>query len=300
MVRYLLILSAVIFSVSLSTAGSLENPPQRGNWQLIDQTVAVVNGEPILLSDIRLYQLLFAERDFKRALDKLINIYLVAQYAQSQGLQIPPQKVNQIIEHFARSQGITVEQLYRELEKLGLGGAVFTNFIEKYNLYIGAIELFVLKPLRENKGQLELLIAAREPKAEPVYTLEILRIPKKVAEKNEELLLSMDIQKVAKKLHLEPIKITTPLRALKPQIAQTVKRLSPGQTDFAEDKNYLYLVKVDRVEYKIPKGAREEIVKQIEEEKIEEFIKNLKENSVIKVLPEALKALGISPQRFGR
>ena len=297
MVRYLLLLLAFIGSIGISTAGTLENTPQSGKWQLTDQTVAVVNGEPILLSDIRLYQLLFGERDFKRALDKLINIYLVAQYAQSQGLQIPPQKVSKIVEHFARSQGITVEQLYRELEKMGLGGAVFNNFIEKYNLYIGAIELFVLKPLRENKGQLELLIAAREPKAEPVYTLEILRIPKEVAEKNEELLLSMDIQKVAKELNLEPIKITTPLRALKPQIAQTVKRLSPGQTDFAEDRNYLYLVKVDKVEYKIPKGAREKIVKQIEEEKIEEFIKSLKENSVIKILPEALEALGISPQR---
>ena len=295
MVRKLFLLLSVFLITALPLMGGEGKTQTQSGWQLVDETVAVVNGEPILLSDIKLYMLLFGERDFTKALNKLINIYLVAQYTESKGLQIPPQEVNRIVENFAKSQGITVAKLYEELQRVGLGGTVFNNFIEKYNLYVNGIRLFVLKPLLSNKGELELLIAAKAPKAKPVYTVEILPIPKKVAEKNEDLLLSMDIEKISKKLGITPIRLAATPEELKPSIAKVVKRLSEGQTDFAEDKDNIYLVKVLKVEYKTPKGSREKILKRIEEEKIEEFIKTLRENSVVKILPEALKVLQTSP-----
>ena len=295
MVRQFFLLLSVFLITALPLMGGEGKIQTQSGWQLVDETVAVVNGEPILLSDVKLYMLLFGERDFTKALNKLINIYLVAQYTESKGLQIPPQEVNRIVENFAKSQGITVAKLYGELQRVGLGGSVFNNFIEKYNLYVNGIRLFVLKPLLSNKGELELLIAAKAPKAKPVYTVEILPIPKKVAEKNEDLLLSMDIEKISKKLGITPIRLTATPEELKPSIAKVVKRLSEGQTDFAEDKDNIYLVKVLKVEYKTPKGSREKILKRIEEEKIEEFIKTLRENSVVKILPEALKALQTSP-----
>ncbi len=295
MVRKLFLLLSVFLITALPLMGGEGKIQTQSGWQLVDETVAVVNGEPILLSDVKLYMLLFGEGNFTKALNKLINIYLVAQYAESKGLQIPPQEVNRIVENFAKSQGITVAKLYEELQRVGLGGAVFNNFIEKYNLYVNGIRLFVLKPLLSNKGELELLIAAKVPKAKPVYTVEILPIPKKVAEKNEDLLLSMDIEKISKKLGITPIRLTATPEELKPSIAKVVKRLSEGQTDFAEDKNNIYLVKVLKVEYKTPKGSREKILKRIEEEKIEEFIKTLRENSVVKILPEALKVFQTSP-----
>jgi hypothetical protein len=72
-------------------------------------------------------------------------------------------------------------------------------------------------------------------------------------------------------------------QALKPQIRETVKRLSPGQVDFAEDKNYLYVVKLNGIKYK-HFGDKEKIIKQIKEEKIKEFVQRLEKEAVIKLL----------------
>ena len=272
------------FTFLLLTVGFAQNNNPQGEWILTEETVAVVNGEPILLSDVRLYQLLFGVKDFKTALDRLIDIYLVSQYAKERGLSIPPQKVEEIISQFAQSQGITVEELYRRLQKLHLGGSVFTNFIERYNLYVGAINLFVLKPLYENKEELSLLVASRLKKAQPYYTVEILKIPKSVAEKNEDLLLSMDIKKIFQRLGISPIKLTARLEDLKPQIAQVVKRLSPQKVDFAEDKDFLYLVKLVGISYKTDGEERQRVIKEIEAERIKKFIDSLRKESVVKIL----------------
>lgn len=261
-------------------------------WELVDETVADVNGEPVLLSDVKLYELLFGENDFKRALNKVIDIYLAAQYAQEKGVEIPPQRVSKIVEKFAKSQGISVARLYAELQKFGLGGAVFQNFIEKYNLYVAAIQLFVLKPLHENKEQLELLVAAHSPQAKTFYTFEIVKVPKKEALKYEDLLVEENLNKIAQAVGTKPLKLTSTLDALKPQIAKVLKRLKPGKVDFAEDKNYLYVIKLDKIEYRTPEGSRDQIIKQIEQEKIEQFLKELRQNAVVKILPEAFPKEG--------
>jgi Txe/YoeB family toxin of Txe-Axe toxin-antitoxin module len=290
-----LLKTLLVFGFSLTPLGVF-NLPVTHSWELVDETVAVVNGEPILMSDIKLYALLFGEKDPKKALDKLINIYLVAQYAESRGLEIPPKKVQEIVENFAKSQGISIAKFYEELQKYGLGGAVFNNFIKKYNLYVGAIQFFVIKPLKENK-ELDLLIGAKV-QAKPLYRLKILAIPKKVAEKHEDLLLTKDIDKIAKKLHLEPNEITAKPDELKPQFASVVRRLKKGQTDFAEDQKNLYLVEVEDIKYEIPQEEKQKAYQEIVNERIEDFIRNLKKNSVIKIVsPEFLK---IVAQNGGR
>jgi parvulin-like peptidyl-prolyl isomerase len=272
------------FSLILLTVGFAQNTLKKEEWILTEETVAVVNGEPILLSDVRLYQLLFGVKDFKTALERLIDIYLVSQYAKERGLSIPPQKVEEIISQFAQSQGLTVEELYKRLQKLHLGGSVFTNFIERYNLYVGAIKLFVLNPLYRNKEELSLLVASRLKNAQPYYTVEILKIPKAVAEKNEDLLLSMDFKKISQKLGISPIKLTARLEDLKPQIAQVVKRLTPNKVDFAEDKDFLYLVKLVGISYQTDEEERQRVIKEIEAEKIKEFIDSLRKEAVVKIL----------------
>lgn len=280
------------FLLSIFLLGIVLNLPSLGKeisktpngYKLVDETVAIVNGEPILASDVKLYMLLFGIEDPQKALKRLEEIYLVAQYAEDKGIKVTPKQANEMVLNFAKSQGITVEQLYEELQKYGLGGAVFQNLLVKYNLYTAAIQLFVLKPLMENKEELELLIAAKLPKAQPYYTIELLRIPKDVAQKNVDLLVSFDIQKISQKLGIEPLKLTVNPDNLKPQLAKVIKRLKPGQKDFAEDKQYLYVIKVDKIELKVPPDARQRALEEIKKEKIEKFIKKLKEEAVIKEL----------------
>jgi len=278
---FCLLTSSVGLNAPLYALSNTNSTIQEGNLKLVDGTFAVVNGEPILLSDIKLYQLLFGIKDFKKALNQLIDIYVVAQYAQSKGIEIPPQKLEQILENFARSQHISVEKLYQELNKVGLGGSVFKNFLEKYNLYVTAIQIFVLKPLHENKDMLNLLLEEKA-KTEPIYEIEILRIPKKVAEKKMELLITKDITKISKTLNVEPIELQAGLKELKPYLAEVVKKLKPGKVDFAEDDKYLYVVKLKSIKYGIPN--KEELIKQIEQEKIKEFVKQLREQSTITIL----------------
>jgi tRNA nucleotidyltransferase/poly(A) polymerase len=280
------LLASAGISANLYASNSTNNTnasPQTGNIKLVDGIIAVVNGEPILLSDVRLYQLLFGIKDFHKALDQLIDIYVVAQYAKSKGIEIPPQKLERILEHFAKTQHISVEKLYEELNKMGLGGSVFKNFLEKYNLYVAAIQIFVLKPLHENKDMLNLLLEQKS-KTEPVYEIEIVKIPKKVAEKNMNILITKDINKISETLKVSPVKIEASLKELKPHLAEVVKRLKPGKVDFAEDEKYLYVVKLDKVKYEIPN--KEELIKQIEQEKIKEFVKQLREQSNITILIE--------------
>ena len=273
----------IFFIILLPLKGFSQDNP-KNVWVLTEETVAVVNKEPILLSDVKLYQLLFGVKDFKTALERVIEMYLVSQYAKERGLSIPPQKIEEIVSNFAKSQGLTVEELYTRLQKLSLGGSVFNNFIERYNLYVGAINIFVLKPLYENKEELSLLIASRLKNAQPYYTIQILKIPKSVAEENEDLLLSMDIIRISQKLGISPIRLTAKLQDLKPQIAEVVKRLSPQKSDFAEDKDFLYIVKLERISYRFDEAERQKVIKQIEEERILAFIKALKKGVVIKVL----------------
>ncbi len=256
-------------------------------WQLADETVAVVNGEPILFTDVKLYMLLFGERSFKKALDKLIDIYVVAQYAESKGLTIPQAKINEIVKTFAQKQGMTVEQLYKLLENEGLGGTVFQNFLYKYNLYAASLNFFVLKPLHKNKAELESLIAAYSPKAKPYYTLEILKIPLEVAEKNTDLLASLNFEKISKVLGIKPITLSAAADELSPHVAETVGRLKRGQVDFVQENGYILMVKVLNKTYKVPPADRKAIVAKIEAEKIKAFIEKLRGEAVIKILDES-------------
>ncbi len=277
----------LLLTLTLGGTFTFSRETQGAYWRLADETVAVVNADPILYTDVKLYQLLFDNPSFKDALDKVITIDVVAQYALQKGLTIPPEKVNEIIQNFAKKQGLTVTELYQMLEKQGLGGAVFQNFIYKYNLYVGAVQLFVIQPLMQNKGELETLIAAYSQKAEPYYDLEILKVPLKVAEKHGDLLASLDFEKISKSLGIKPITVEAKPDELSPAVAKVVKRLKKGQADFAQEGDYVYLIKVKDIQYKISPEDREKAIAKIQEEKIKQFVENLKREAIIKILDEA-------------
>jgi len=272
-----------VYSFNLSVSWGTTSASATGKIQLEEATLAVVNKEPILFSDLRLYQLLFQISDAKKALEKLIDIYLVSQYAKERGVKIPPQKIQEIIRDFARSMGLSEEQFYQSLEEENLGGSVFANFIEKYNLYLATINYFVVQPLLKNKEELNYLIA-KYSHSKPIYDFVVLRIPKKIAEKNLDLLASGNIEEIEKKLNVKAIEMQASLSEIKPSFAKVIKKFHhPNQYDFIEDKDYIYLLKLKAIHYK-PIANKEEILKKIKEEKIKEFVKNLKKNAIIKIL----------------
>ena len=111
-----------------------------------------------------------------------------------------------------------------------------------------------------------------------------MRIPKKIAEKNLDLLASGNIEEIEKKLNVKAIEMQASLSEIKPSFAKVIKKFHhPNQYDFIEDKDYIYLLKLKAIHYK-PIANKEEILKKIKEEKIKEFVKNLKKNAIIKIL----------------
>ena len=85
-----------VYSFNLSVSWGTTSASATGKIQLVEATLAVVNKEPILFSDLRLYQLLFQISDAKKALEKLIDIYLVSQYAKERGVKSLPKKFRKL------------------------------------------------------------------------------------------------------------------------------------------------------------------------------------------------------------
>ncbi len=258
-------------------------------WNLSDETVAAVNGYPILYTDVRLYQLLFNENSFENALQRVIDIYAVSQYAISKGMSIPSKKLQEVIEHFAKTQGLSVDELYKLLEQNGISAEAFKNFIYRYNLYVGAIQFFVIKPLLSDRERLKQLIGLEAANKPLKYKLELLKIPLKVAEKNTDLLATLNFNLISKRLGIEPISLIVSAQEVSKRFASLLKRMKPGETNFFQEGNFLYIVRLKTTFRELSPTQEQKLIAKIEEEKIEEFVQKLRNEAVIRIIDEAPK-----------
>jgi hypothetical protein len=258
-------------------------------WQLSDETVASVNGYPILYTDVKLYQLLFNGSSFKTALQGVIDIYVVSQYATSKGISIPYKKLQEAIEHFAKTQGLSVDQLYKLLEQNGISAEAFKNFIYRYNLYVGAIQFFVIKPLLSDRERLKQLIGLEAANKPLKYELELLKIPLKVAERNTDLLATLNFNLISKRLGIEPISLTVSVQEVSKRFASLLKRMKPGETNFFQEGNFLYIIHLKQTFRELSPVQERKLIAKIEEEKIEEFVQKLRNEAVIRIIDEAPK-----------
>ncbi|MGC8941047.1 MAG: peptidylprolyl isomerase [Sulfurihydrogenibium sp.] len=116
-----------IFAVlSLSKAEDLDE------YQLFDKIVLVVNGEPVLKSDIDFAKEWYKISDQKAVEDKIIDSILLYQQARKTGISVSPNEVENAILSIAKANGFNdLETFKKELEKNGISYSKLKEFITR-------------------------------------------------------------------------------------------------------------------------------------------------------------------------
>ncbi len=116
-----------IFAVlSLSKAEDLDA------YQLFDKIVLVVNGEPVLKSDIDFAKEWYKISDQKAVEEKIIDSILLYQQARKTGISVSPNEVENAILSIAKANGFNdLETFKKELEKNGISYSKLKEFITR-------------------------------------------------------------------------------------------------------------------------------------------------------------------------
>ncbi|MGC9007312.1 MAG: peptidylprolyl isomerase, partial [Sulfurihydrogenibium sp.] len=101
-------------------------------YQLFDKIVLVVNGEPVLKSDIDFAKEWYKINDQKAVEDKIIDSILLYQQARKTGISVSPNEVENAILSIAKANGFNdLETFKKELEKNGISYSKLKEFITR-------------------------------------------------------------------------------------------------------------------------------------------------------------------------
>lgn len=134
--------------------------------QLLDKVAIIVNGEPILKSEIDLASKWFGIEDKKKVADKLIDQILIYQEARKHNIRVLPQEVEQAILRLALANKMkSVEEFKNFVRSQGFAYSEFTDLIKR-EIMIGKYMQFILKP-----KVLQNIKEAKEEKYREVYII---------------------------------------------------------------------------------------------------------------------------------
>ncbi len=124
--------------------------------ELIDKVVLIVNGEPVLLSEIELAKQWFKTDDTKKAVNELINLILISQQARKLGITVFPDEINEALLKIAKANGFsTIEDFKKKLQKEGIVFSEFRMFVKREILRTKFIQGYIrpsaLKGIKEGK-----------------------------------------------------------------------------------------------------------------------------------------------------
>ncbi len=283
----------VIFSLILSLSLFAN---ESKDVQLADKIAIVVNGKPVLESEIELAKQWFGIQDKKEAAERLIDEILVADAAEKVGLNVTSEEINDAIERLAKANGFPSSESFLEtLKEKGIIISEFKEIIKREILGAKFIQIYLKKNLFKGIS---------EGKLVPVRTIRIIYLRKdkpdfpdrykavyKGLEKGE------DFAKLAKEysddsLTAEKGGLLEDLRKgdLLPALDKEIWNHKVGDTFKVETENGVYFVKIEKEDKKMsvipPSG--EEISSKLKKE-FNIFLKKLRENAVIEYLDKDLK-----------
>ncbi len=180
----------VIVLLFLTTISLSKENIKDNDLQLVDKIVLIINGEPILLSEVELAKLWFKTDDTKKAVDELINLVLVSQQARKLGITVFPDEINEALMKVARANGFTsIEDFKKKLEREGIVFSEFRTFIRREILRTKFIQGFVrpkaLKGVK--KGKIEKVRKVRIiyiDKRKPGYMDKLEQLEKNLTKEN--------------------------------------------------------------------------------------------------------------------
>lgn len=120
-----------ILILFLSIAG-ISKAEDLDGYQLFDKIVLVVNGEPVLKSDIEFAKQWYKIKDEKTAEEKIIDSILLTQQARKTGISVSPKEVDNALLSIAKANGIDdLETFRKELEKNSISYSKLKEFITR-------------------------------------------------------------------------------------------------------------------------------------------------------------------------
>ncbi len=260
-----------------------------GFGKLLDKVIASVNGEPILLSDLRMGLIYYRIEDKEQLLNKLIEVNLFYQYLTQKGIDIPDEKVDELVRNIAEANGISLEELVNELRKQELTLKDFKELLKKDLIATAGLREYLLRNINISEVELE-LAKLKKGYLKIKKKIELVSVPKDKAREVEKFLtdLRMDLEELAKEVGGHYQTLSVEKGDLIKELDERVWKAEKGELIFAEDERNIYILRV-LGEERVSEGIDEEELRQeILVRKLEEEYRKLKEellkNSVIAII----------------
>ncbi len=230
--------------------------------QLVDRVVANVNGEPILMSELRLAEKFYSALDSKALLDLLIEKHLIAEFLKSRGYRVPPEYLKEALSNMAKSGGKSVAELEGELAREGFTLKELEHLVE-LEIYSSAVFMeFLKRRVRVSEVEVE-LERLKKGEVEFLKEIELLVIGKDRKDEVLRLIASGNVEprKMGDELGL-PVEVLKVRKGeLVKELDREVWRTKEGGIAVAEDGENLYVARVVR-NIRIIKGRSEDEIRR--------------------------------------
>ncbi len=136
-----LISTFILFSNSFS-----EEKNKKDNLLLLDKIIMIINGEPVLKSELEFAKIWFKTADDKKALQQLIDIILISQQAKKLGIRVAPYEIREALQNVAKANKFkSIEDFKKHLIDQGIVYSEFKSFVQRELLRTKFVQLY-LKP----------------------------------------------------------------------------------------------------------------------------------------------------------
>ena len=279
----------LILSVPTLTFANNKDNNLSKDYILVDKIIAVVNGKPVLKSELKLFQEFYGIQNEKVALNELINQILISQTAKNMGITASQEEINRyILDLVKRNNMNSIEELKEVFEKEGIPFSEFKDLIKRQIL----VGKFTHQYLRE-----KFLEATEEGKVEKSATVRVLYLSKNSPDFEEKY------KKVKALLYKEPfsklVKTYSDDETTK-ENGGLLKNIKEGFLNKEIDKklwgyrkgdifevntdNGVFFVKIEGIEKKFTDDIDNKKLEEKIKKEIDLLIQKLKENSVIKYI----------------
>ncbi len=262
--------------------------------KLLDKVAIVVNGKPILESEIELAKQWFGIQDRKNAAKRLIDQFIVSEIAEKAGIHVSGKEIEKAIDKLAKANGfLNAAQFEEKLKEQGIIIPEFKALIKREIMNAKFIQIY----LRKN-----LFKGISEGKLEKVRTIRILYLKKDSPDFKEKYtavknsLGKEPFDKLAKEYSDD--KLTADKGGLLGEVKKgdlfskldkAIWSHKVGDIFKVDTENGVYFVKIEKEEEKVSVVpiTGENIQKKLKKE-FDMFLKKAKENMVIEYLDKSL------------
>ncbi|ADU96884.1 SurA domain protein [Thermovibrio ammonificans HB-1] len=267
--------------------------PLTSQAKVVDYIAAVVNGQPILYSDVVRFARENHINNLRVALDRLIEREILLTQARSEGISVSDKELKTALLELARKNGFkSLEEFKKALEKEGIPFSRVEESVKDQLIVAKLIARDVRSKVKVSDIELDKLCLKVEGKPErEVYY--IYTKNRADAEKAMELLANgVPFQKVARELSQDPMTAqnggylgyVSPGMLVKP-LDRVVWSIKPGSYRLVrlKDGYYIVYVKGEKRGQCNREKLREQLFAQRFQKALKEYIENLKRSASVKV-----------------